>query len=78
MVFLSDKSVAGELPAKRYTNYKKKKKNLHFFKSMYEILKQKFPGREKQIEQFDCATASSVRELLILHKSFKLTLPDHS
>lgn len=45
---------------------------------MYEILKQKFPGREKQIEQFDCATASSVRELLILHKSFKLTLPDHS
>ncbi|KAG2203665.1 hypothetical protein INT46_004299 [Mucor plumbeus] len=26
---------------------------------MYEILKQKFPGREKQIEQLDCATASS-------------------
>lgn len=45
---------------------------------MYEILKQKFPGREKQIEQFDCATASSVRELLVLYKSFTLTLPDHS
>lgn len=43
---------------------------------MYEILKQKFPGREKQIEQLDCATASSVRKLLILYKFFILTLPN--
>lgn len=34
---------------------------------MYQALKEKFPGREKQIDQLSCATASNVRTVDLVY-----------